>query len=161
MSLFSDFDRYIFGRMNDFFRDVDRDAPLLLTEGQAGGVGKQLTTTGGLGRQAGILSARMDLVEKPEGYELAVELPGVRREDINVHAENGVLNLSAERKEEKREDNDLYHYSERRYGAIRRSVPLPELADENKVQAQFSDGVLHLNFGKKPESTVRKAITIA
>jgi HSP20 family protein len=163
MSFFDSFDRYIFNRMNDFFRTYDEEPPLMITSS------KDTPTNGGekslAGRRggAGLLSAKLDLIEKPNEYLVNVELPGVRKEDINVQVENGMLSVLAERKEERRQEDkeSRYHYSERRYGSIRRVISLPEGADAERVNAAFNDGVLSLTFAKKPESSNRKQITIS
>jgi HSP20 family protein len=108
----------------------------------------------------GVLSAKLDVLEKPNEYLVNVELPGVKKDDIQVHVEKGMLSISAERRDEKKEDKDRYHYSERRYGSIKRVISLPEQADADKVNADFQDGILSLTFAKKPEAAHRKQITI-
>lgn len=156
---FWDFDRYVFNRMNSMLRDFDdfntaNDTPLLTSGTQTGSqtVAQRPTRS--------MLGARMDLVEKPDAYELNVELPGIKKEDIQLNVENGHLHIAAERREETRKEGEHYHFSERRYGSIKRTVPLPEQANEQAVKAEFADGVLKLHFGKKAESNNRKTITI-
>lgn len=157
MSFFDNLDRYMFNRVNEFLRpDLAEDsAPtcLYITNGD----NKQVAPL----PRRGVLNAKMDLLEKPDAFLVHVELPGVRKEDIQVHVENGMLSLMAERKEEKKEDKDRYHYSERRYGSIKRMVSLPEQADPDNVKAEFENGVLCLSFAKKPENASRKQINIA
>lgn len=157
MSFIDNLDRYMFSRMNDFFRPdlVDDSVPsyLYITNGD----NKQIASA----PRRGMLGAKLDLLEKPDSFLVNVELPGVLKDNIQVHVENGMLSVMAERKEEKKEDADRYHYSERRYGSIKRMVTLPEQADPEKVKAEFENGVLCLTFAKKAETCSRKQIDIA
>lgn len=150
----------MFNRLNDFFRG-DYEEPMLLT-GNTANTGKAVSVPAG--RHGGLLPAKLDLIERPDEFQVNIELPGVKKEDIQVHVENGMLSIAAERKEEKlTEDKDhRYHYAERRYGSIKRVVSLPEGTDAEKVKkACFQDGVLTLTFAKKAENASRKQITIA
>lgn len=160
MPFFDNFDRYMFNRMNDFFRG-DYDEPMLLT-GDVDNAGKEVAVPGS--RRGGtFLSAKLDMVEQPNEFRVSVDLPGVKKEDIQVHVENGMLSVAAERREEKQSDGKdaRYHYAERRYGSIKRVVSLPEGADAEKVKASFEDGVLTLDFAKKAGGASRKQIAIA
>lgn len=160
MSVFDNFDRYMFNRLNDFFRG-DYEEPMLLT-GNTDGTGKAVSVP--TSRRGGFLPVKLDLIEKPDEFQVNADLPGVKKEDIQVHVENGMLSIVAERKEEKQsEDKEhRYHYAERRYGSIKRVISLPEGADAEKVKkACFQDGVLTLTFAKKAESASRKQISIA
>ena len=156
MAFFDTFDRYMFNRMNELFRSDFGEEPLLLTSTNGGD-----TKTVAVPPRRGILSARLDMLEKPDAFVVNIELPGVKKEDVQVHVENNMLSVTAERKEEKKEDKDRYHYAERRYGSIKRMVMLPEQADSDKVHASFENGVLSLNFSKKPEHANRKQINVA
>lgn len=155
MSFFDTFDRYMFQRMNDVLRNDYEEPTVVITPV---GNNKQVSS---VSDRRGMLSAKMELLEKPDAYLVNVELPGVKKEDLQVHVENGMLSILAERKEEKKEDKDRYHYSERRYGSIKRTVSLPDQADESNCKAEFENGVLSLNFAKKPETVTRKQITIS
>jgi HSP20 family protein len=98
----------------------------------------------------------VDITETPSGYEVKIELPEVRRDDVKVSVEGRVLTVGGERKFEKDEKNKRYHRIERFYGAFQRSFSLPEDADDSKVEAGFKDGVLKVTVGKleqaKPKS---------
>lgn len=159
MPLFDTFDRYMFQRMDDFFRDGFTEEPLSLACNN--NRSKSLATIPSSHR--GMLLPKLDVVEKANEFLVSFELPGVKKDDIKVSIEDGVLSVMAERREEKKDDNenDHYHYSERRYGSIKRAITLPPQADAENVNASFENGVLSLGFAKKPDSTARKQITIS
>ena len=73
---------------------------------------------------------------------LKAELPGLRREDIDVSVENSTLTLRGERRREESVADDAYHRVERQYGAFVRSFTLPATVDPNAVRADYRDGVL-------------------
>lgn len=72
------------------------------------------------------------------------DLPGLRKEDVKVEVEDGVLEISGERREEHEEDRDDYYRSERSYGQFYRAIPLPDGVDESRCEASFRDGVLEV-----------------
>jgi len=146
-------DRYLLSRMNDLFSDE----PTVMV---ASSPCTQVSTAPNR-RRSGLLGAKMDLIEKPTSFLYNIDLPGVRKEDIQLHVENGQLSILAERKEERKDETDRYHFSERTFGSIKRVVSLPERADANKCKADFADGVLKLEFEKRPEEANRKKIAIA
>lgn len=159
MPIFDNLDRYMLSRMSDLLNGADYETPststFLITNGDNKPV--SLTTAG---PHRGMLNAKLDLLEKPDSFVFNVELPGVKKEDIQVHVENGMLSVMAERRDEHKEEKDRYHVSERRYGSIKRIVSLPEQADADNVKADFDCGVLSLSFAKKPENASRKQIAI-
>jgi HSP20 family protein len=89
-----------------------------------------------------------DITEDDKEYLIKAELPDVRKEDVKVTVENGMLTISGERKFEKEEKNKKYHRVERAYGSFVRSFTLPEDADASKVKAEFRDGVLTVHLPK-------------
>jgi HSP20 family protein len=98
----------------------------------------------------------VDAVTSDGELVIRAELPGLKREDVDVTVSNGILTISGERKEEREEKGSGYLLRERRYGSFRRSMTLPEGTDEGKVKARFEDGVLEVRVeggGKElPES---------
>ena len=103
---------------------------------------------------------RVELAETNGAYVVTAELPGVRKEDINVAIDGAQVTLSAEVKREKEiSEQDRLLHSERFYGKVSRSFSLPQELDEAKAEAKFRDGVLELTLPKKAAAT-RKAITI-
>ncbi len=101
----------------------------------------------------------VDIVEDEKQYLIKVELPEIKKEDLKVSVENGVLTVSGERKFEKEEKNRRYHRIERAYGSFQRSFSLPDDADPGSVKAQFRDGVLRVEVAKQ-EKALPKAIDI-
>jgi HSP20 family protein len=93
----------------------------------------------------------VDITEDEKEWVVKADLPEVKKEDVNVTVENGVLTITGERKFEKEEKDKKYHRIERSYGNFLRSFTLPDAADSSKVTAEFKDGVLkvHLPKGEK------------
>jgi len=106
------------------------------------------------------LRMTVDVSEKDGAYLVSAELPGVKKEDIQVQIDGAQVTLSAEVKREKdvAEGEQVLH-SERAYGKVSRSFTLPQELDEAKAEAKFRDGVLELTLPKKA-AAARKAITI-
>ena len=111
------------------------------------------------GREAA-LRAKVDVAEKNGAYLVSAELPGVKKEDIQVSIDGAQVTLSAEVKREREvsEDERVLHV-ERTYGKVTRSFTLPQELDESKVEAKFRDGVLELTLPKKA-AAARKQVTI-
>jgi HSP20 family protein len=87
----------------------------------------------------------VDLVTENGNMIIKAELPGMKREDVDVSFQNGVLTISGERKEEQEHKDAGYLVKERRYGSFRRSMTLPEGIDESKIKASFKDGLLEVS----------------
>ena len=104
--------------------------------------------------------AKVDVAEKNGAYVVTAELPGVKKEDINVNVDGAQVTLEAEVKREKEvtKDERVLH-SERVYGKVSRSFTLPQEVDETKTEARFRDGVLELTLPKKAAAQ-RKQISI-
>ena len=113
------------------------------------------------GAQAAALPrAKVDVSEKNGAYLVTAELPGVRKEDIQVAIDGAQVTLSAEVKREKEvAEGERVLHAERVYGKLSRSFTLPQELDEAKAEAKFRDGVLELTLPKKA-AAARKAITI-
>lgn len=104
-----------------------------------------------------------DVTDEGDHYQLTADLPGFKKDDIDISVEDGVLTITAERNEET-EDKDQkgrYIRRERTYGSYRRSFDLTEVDDDN-ITAKYEDGVLTLALPKKqaPEIESKKSITI-
>ena len=96
----------------------------------------------------------VDIAETPEEFLIKAELPEVKKEDVKVTIENGVLTLQGERKQEKEEKGKKFHRIERAYGTFLRTFTVPPDAEEGKVKAEFKDGILRVCLPKtdKPRS---------
>jgi HSP20 family protein len=90
----------------------------------------------------------VDIVEDDKEWLLKADLPDVKKEDVKVTVEKGVLTITGERKLEKEEKGRKYHRIERSYGNFLRSFTLPDAADGSKVNAEFKDGVLRVHLPK-------------
>lgn len=100
----------------------------------------------------GTFSPRVDVRDKGNEVEISAELPGVKKEDINITLDNGILTLTAEtRHEEKEEKQGRVIRQERRYGKYLRSFDLGSGVRENDIRATFSDGILTLTAPKSQE----------
>jgi HSP20 family protein len=102
----------------------------------------------------------VDIVEGKDQIKLNVELPGFKEDQVNLTVENGMLTIKGERKFEKEDNEENYHRVERSYGTFIRSFTLPTSVDQNKIQANFSDGILSVEMLKR-EETRPKQIPIA
>jgi HSP20 family protein len=101
-------------------------------------------------------SPLVDVTEDDKEYHIKAELPEVRKEDVKVIVENGLLTISGERKFEQEQTNKRYCRVERAYGSFTRYFTVPEDADDTQVSAEFKDGVLNVRLAKsekaKPKS---------
>lgn len=98
----------------------------------------------------------VDVKETDEALTLSAELPGIKKEDVEVSIENHVLTLSGERKFEKDVQKENFHRIERAYGSFSRSFTLPTNVKTDKVEARFEDGLLIITLGKAEEAKPRK-----
>jgi HSP20 family protein len=101
----------------------------------------------------------VDISENDQGYLIKAELPEVKKDDVKVTVEDGVLTIQGERRQEKEEKGKKYHRVERSYGSFVRSFSLPESVDEGAVKAEYKDGVLNLHL-PKTEKVKPKAIDV-
>src|SRR4030095_14965290 len=92
----------------------------------------------------------VDITEDDHGYLLKVDLPEMKKEDVRVTVEDGILSVSGERKSEKEDQKRKFNRIERSFGTFRRSFTLPEDADSTKVTAEFRDGVLKVHLPTTP-----------
>jgi len=103
---------------------------------------------------------KVEVAEKNGAYVVTAELPGVKKEEIDIAIDGAQLTLSAVVKREKEvAENERVLHSERTYGKVSRSFALPQELDEAKAEAKFRDGVLELTLPKKAAAQ-RKQISI-
>ena len=129
-----------FGRLNDLRDEIDRlfEAPLA-----------ELARTSQL--FSGWTPA-LDMYEDHDSVYVRVELPGMKKEDIEVSLHNGSLSISGERKaEEKHQDAEVYR-AERFFGRFQRTVTLPSAVAADKIKAQYTDGILTVTLPKAEEA---------
>jgi HSP20 family protein len=92
-----------------------------------------------------------DVTENEGAYVIKAELPEVRKEDVSITVQDGVLTLSGERRQEQREDSERVHRVERFYGSFARRFALPENADEQGISAECRDGVIAIRIPKQKQ----------
>ena len=98
----------------------------------------------------------VDIAEDNDRLVLTAELPGFKKDEIDVQLEGGVLTLRGERKFEQEKDGRNYHRVERSYGQFVRSFTLPNNVDRDSVKATFSNGLLELSLPKREEAKPRQ-----
>lgn len=103
-------------------------------------------------QSTGIFPA-VNMTEDAAGYTITAELPGLTENDVKVDFTNGVLTISGEKTEEhsNKENGTKYHIWERKAGTFQRSFPFPGLIAEDKIVADFKNGVLNIHLPKAPE----------
>lgn len=89
-----------------------------------------------------------DISETDKDYRIHVELPSVKKDDVHVTLESGVLTIQGERREEKEEKGVKFHRRELAFGSFLRRFTMPDDADESKVDATFKDGMLNVVIPK-------------
>ena len=94
----------------------------------------------------------VDITEDDKEYHIKAELPELRKEDVKVAVDHGVLTISGERKFEKEETGRKYHRIERSYGSFARSFSVPDDADDARVSAEFKDGLLTVLLTKNEKA---------
>ncbi len=103
---------------------------------------------GWLERGYGLAAPHVDVTESDKGYKIVAELPGMDQKEVELELKDDVLTLSGEKKEEQEKEEKDYHLTERRFGSFRRSFRLPSEVDQNKVSADFKNGVLIIALPK-------------
>jgi HSP20 family protein len=97
----------------------------------------------------------VDITEDDKEFLIKADLPEIKREDVKVRVDNGVLTIAGERKYEHEDKTRKQHRLERSYGRFERSFTLPDDADGTKVSAEFKEGVLKVHLPKNPSAKPR------
>lgn len=105
---------------------------------------------------SGALKPSVDLSETEKAVEVRMDLPGVKRKEIDIQINNNLLTVSGEREVEKEEKGKTYHRVERRTGRFSRSFALPCAVAEDRVSAEYKDGILTITMPKTEEAQARK-----
>jgi HSP20 family protein len=104
----------------------------------------------------------VNVSETDKAYMIRADLPDVKKEDIKVSCEKGMLTIEGERKQEKTEDNERFHRVESSYGRFMRRFSLPDDADENAIEATHRDGGLTLRIPRnKAKAPTARQIKVA
>jgi len=94
----------------------------------------------------------VDIFEHEGNLVLKAELPGIEAKDVDIRLENNVLTLRGERHFDNEVKRESYHRVERSYGTFSRSFTLPSVVDQEKIKAEYKDGVLRVTLPKKDEA---------
>ena len=105
-------------------------------------------------------SMKCDIFEKDGNYNVVMDIPGFKKEDINIECDNGVIKISCEKKEEENEEDDKkYIRKERVYEKCERSFNFGDIK-EDEIEAEFTDGTLKLVIPKQEKADTKKSIEI-
>jgi len=133
-----------FGRLSSLRDELDRLFESPLTD-----LGRTTELFGGW-------SPALDIHEEKDNFIIEAELPGMKKEHLDVSLHDGVLTISGERKVEKKPQETESHRTERFYGKFQRSLALPTRVAADKVKAEYKDGVLTVTLPKTEEAKSRK-----
>jgi HSP20 family protein len=117
-------------------------------------VGSRLADDGGA-----LAPYAVDVREDGDHLYVEAELPGFKKDEVDINVENQMLTISAEHKEEtgdNKKDKGEFHLRERRYTRFQRSFTLPQTVDTQSVQAKLNDGILTITLRKREETKPRK-----
>jgi len=105
---------------------------------------------------------QVDIVEKPESFNLHMDLPGVADKDVDVRVTEGRVEISGKRTQETSEEipEKNMRRMERTFGSFKRAFTLPETVDETKIAAHLDKGVLEVTLPKKPQQEPQEARSI-
>lgn len=106
---------------------------------------------------------KTDVKEKENGYEVAIDLPGFKKEEVTAKLEDGYLTISAQKdvNNDEKDEDGKYIRRERYTGQCRRSFYVGEAVEDNEIKARFEDGILKLEIPKKDVKTVEQKKYIA
>lgn len=94
----------------------------------------------------------VDIVEEDDAYVAKIELPGVNKDDVKITMQDNVLTVRGEKKAEKKGKEENMHRVERFYGSFQRSFTLPSSVKNDKIEADYKDGILTINMPKAEEA---------
>ncbi len=101
-------------------------------------------------------SPKVEVRENATGYSVRAELPGMNEKDIHLSLDDNCLILQGEKKSESRSEEKGQFRSEFSYGSFYRTIPFRFDVDDNKIEATYRDGILHVQLLKKDDGTERK-----
>jgi HSP20 family protein len=122
--------------------------------------GTGLPTTGGQSGSAALLAPQLNVSETDNEIRITAELPGVSENDINVELNDDVLVIRGEKKVERKEEKERFHFVERSYGTFQRALQLPFPVDPEQVQARFENGVLTVTLPKTAQQERSRRIQV-
>lgn len=99
----------------------------------------------------------IEMIEKEDKFIVKAELPGMKKEEIDISVVGDTLTIKGERKAETEIKEEDYYCCERCYGSFFRSITMPATVDAKKIKATYEDGVLEVSLPKAPEVKPKKA----
>lgn len=123
--------------MNRLFDDIFRGS-LAAPQGEQYGPG-------------GMLTPHIDVSETDKEVRICAELPGVKEDDVDVTLNDDVLTIRGEKKFERKDEKENYHFMERSYGSFQRSLRIPYRVNPDEVKADFENGVLTVSLPKSQQ----------
>jgi HSP20 family protein len=108
----------------------------------------------------GISLPKVNIKEVADAFIVEMAVPGLKKSDFNINLENNILSISAELKEENENVNDNYTRREFGYSSFKRTFTLPETVNDSKINAKYTDGILHVHLPKKEEAKQKPPRTI-
>lgn len=133
-------------------REIDR-----LFEDAFGGSGGEMGRGGAGASRTNALIPAVDVREDEGALVLEFEMPGISPDDVQITADNGVLTVRAEKRDERaRRENERHHIVERSYGTYVRSIQLPQGVDDERIEADFEHGVLRVHVPKAAQPQPRR-----
>lgn len=133
-----------------------RRGPLHALQEEMQDLFSQVLGNGGDAWLTGGCAPSLDLSETDQAVDVRMDVPGIKSDDIDIQLNGNLLTVSGTRKEEKEEKGRTFHRLERRCGSFSRSVTLPCAVKEDKIDAQYHDGVLTISLPKCEEAKARK-----
>ena len=110
----------------------------------------------GLGAVEEHFTPAIDIRETDDAYIVEADVPGMKKEDVQIEVTDDVLTIRGERKDEHEEKRKDYHRIERQYGGFRRSISVPGEIKHDAVKAKFDDGVLRITLPKREDAKPRR-----
>ena len=111
-------------------------------------------------QEQSVLMPHMDVSESDREVRICIELPGVREEDVEVTLHDDVLTIRGEKRFERKEEKENFHFLERSYGTFQRALRIPYRLDPDQVQAAFEHGVLTVTLPKGGERERSRRIAV-
>ncbi len=141
------------GGLDDIF-SLHRDMNRLFDQVMGSGAGRGGASAGN------VINAQMNVSETEDEIRIAAELPGVTEDDIDVSLDDDVLTIRGEKRFERKDEKENFHFVERSYGTFQRAVRLPFPVDPEQVRASFENGVLTIRLPKSAQQERARRIPV-
>ena len=146
-----------FGLMDRMAEEMDRTFDRMLRDFGMPGRSWLARTPSGWTQRSSVWAPRVEAFHKGDRFIVRAELPGLKKDDVQVELTDDALTIRGERHEEREGEREGYFHSEREYGEFYRAIPLPEGVITESAQANFNNGVLEISMQAPPaESRARR-----